>query len=103
MLLTQRQIIIITAALLSPVSSHAVSSTGTVKDYCIPSSNGKVTKAQVAVATRRGFKGVSPKITARPSAKYPNCFDSRFMHEDELKHVSFNCTGSKLVLSPQTR
>lgn len=81
----------------------AVSSLNPTKDYYIHPHDGKVSKAQVAVAVRRGYKGVKPKITAKPSPMYPNCHDARFMYKGELKRVSFNCSSGKTKLTMLTR
>ena len=96
---------VVAAALNMTGFTYAVSSTAahTVKDFKVAAYQGKVTKAQVAVAVRRGYKGVKPKITAKPSPMYPNCYDARFMYKGELKKVSFNCTSGNTKLTMLTR
>lgn len=96
---------VVAAALNMTGFTYAVSSTAphSVKDFRVTAHNGVVTKAQVAVAVRRGYKGVNPKITAKPSPMYPNCHDARFMYKGELKRVSFNCSSGKTKLTMLTR
>ena len=95
----------VAAALNMTGFTYAVSSTAAhnIKDFKIAAHNGKVSKAQVAVAVRRGYKGVNPKVTAKPSPMYPNCYDARFMYKGALKRVSFNCSQGSTVLTMLTR
>ena len=74
-----------------------------VPDYYIPSHEGVVTKAQVAIAVRKGYKGVNPKVKKVNSIGFPHCYAARFMYKGELKRVTFNCTLGRTVLSPTTR
>lgn len=96
---------VVAAALNMTGFTYAVSSTAAhgIKDFKIAAHNGKVSKAQVAVAVRRGYKGVVPRITPKPSPMYPNCYNARFMYKGELKRVTFNCSKSNTELTMLTR
>jgi len=85
--------------------TYAVSSTAThkIKDFKVVASSGKVKRSQIAVAVRKGYPGVVPKITANPSPMHPDCFNVRFMYHNELKRITFNCSDGNTELTMVTR
>ena len=96
---------LVAAALNMTGFTYAVSSTAAhnIKDFKIATHSGKISKAQVSIAVRRGYKGVNPKVTPKPTPMYPNCHDARFEYKGELKRVSFNCTSGNTKLTMLTR
>ena len=94
--------VILSAVVCVLVGTTVVAVAG-VKDFYIKPHEGVVTEAQVAVAIRRGYKGVIPKIKKVNSIGFANCYEARFMYKGELERVTFNCTLGRTVLSPATR
>lgn len=97
---------VVTAGALNMTGfTYAVSSTAShnIKDFKVATHNGKVSKAQISVAVRKGYPGVNPMVTASKSPMYPNCFNARFIYKGELKRVTFNCSAGQTELSMLTR
>lgn len=94
--------IVLSAVVFGVLGAAVVASAG-VKDFYIQPHNGVVSVAQVSVATRKGYKGVNPKIRNINSIGFPHCKESRFQYGNELIRVTFNCTEGRTVLSPATR
>ena len=88
------QVLSISAALtLTSLSASAVTTLPCVDvpNITIKEHNGKLTKAQIAVALRRLYKGFIPKITARPIPGFPNCHDWRGTRKGTLLRGTANC------------
>lgn len=70
-----------------------------IKQYKVTPHNGKVRRAQIAVAANRLYSfQVKPVITSAPKPKFPNCHNVRFKRLGEIHRLQFNCSSkAKLV------
>lgn len=82
---------VLLAVIASSVIASSAAQAGSIPQYHIETSSGKVSRAAVNVAVRKLDKGVNPKIRETPSVKFPNCREVRWMAESELKRAQFNC------------
>lgn len=79
--------------------THHKPTTVIVKDYYLAPANGSVLRySDISIAVRATYPGARPRITKRKHSLYPDCYDVKFLYKDELKRVSFNCTGTTIKL-----
>jgi len=98
--------IVAAMALYMTSFTYAVSSTGSskIKDFkLVHHDGGEVRRSHVSIAVRRGYPGVVPKITKRASVSHPNCYDVKFIYDNELKRLTFNCGNGRKQLTMLTR
>lgn len=93
-------------ALNLTAATFALSSTspGNVRDFKLVPTNGKSLRySDISIAVRKTYLGARPRITKRRSSASHNCYDVKFLYKNELKRVSFNCSGSRRYLSMLTK
>jgi len=93
-------------ALNLTATTFAISSTASskVKDFALKPTSGKVLRhSDISLAVRKTYKGVRPRITKRRSSMKSNCYDVKFLYKNQLKRVSFNCSGSGTYLTMLTK
>lgn len=98
--------VIAALALNLTATTFAISSTASnkVKDFSLKSFNGgAINKAVISRVVRKTYKGARPKITKRQSSMKADCYDVRFLYKNELKRVSFNCSGTRRLLTMRTK
>ena len=98
--------IIAALALNLTATTFAISSTASnkVKDFALKPANGNVLRyADISIAVRNTYSGVRPKISKRRSSMKSDCYDVKFIYKNELKRVSFNCSGSRRYLTMLTK
>lgn len=93
-------------ALNLTAATHAISSTASnkVKDFALKPASGKVLRySDISIAVRKTYKGAKPRISKRQSSGRANCYDVKFIYKNELKRVSFNCSGTQRYLTMLTK
>ena len=93
-------------ALNLTATTFAISSTASnkVKDFALKPANGKILRySDISIAVRKTYKGARPRITKRRSSMKSDCYDVKFLYKNELKRVSFNCSGSRRYLTMLTK
>ena len=93
-------------ALNLTATTFAVSSTAAnkVRDFKLMPANGKVVRySDISIAIRSTYKGARPRISRRQSSMNSDCYDVKFLYKNELKRVSFNCSGSRRYLTMLTK
>ena len=93
-------------ALNLTATTFAISSTSAnkVRDFKLSPANGKVLRySDISIAIRSTYKGARPRISKRQSSMNSDCYDVKFLYKNELKRVSFNCSGSRRYLTMLTK